>query len=131
MAAEAAYEILKDKDVLKQIEEMQGLQGFASVVGIENEIKNIGDNLDKKKGEGRKFDKIKLSKDIAELSPDEKQIIYKGLPKLGKAFIAKGSFDSAFENAFPEPLFGKYRKNIKKDILKQIYQNKKNKKKVL
>ena len=52
---------LKDKDILKQIEEMQGLQGFSSVVGIENEIKNIGDNLDKKKGEGRKFDKIKLS----------------------------------------------------------------------
>ena len=117
LAADAVYEILKDKDVLKQIEEMQGLQGFSSVVGIENEIKNIGDNLDKKKGEGRKFDKIKLSKDIAELSPDEKQIVYKGLPKLAKAYITKGSFDSAFENAFPEPLFGKYRKNIKKDII--------------
>tara|TARA_R110002050_G_scaffold209634_3_gene345632 strand:+ start:2663 stop:11581 length:8919 start_codon:yes stop_codon:yes gene_type:complete len=117
LASKAAYEILKDQDVLNQIAEMQDLQGFTSLIGIENEIKEIGDNLDKKKGEERKFDNIKLSKDIAELSADEKQIIYKGLPKLGKVFIAKGSFDSAFENAFPEPLFGKYRKNIKKDII--------------
>ena len=123
LAAEAAYEILKDKDVLKQIAEMQDLQGFTSLVGIENEIKNIGDNLDKKKGEERKFDNIKLSKDIAELSVDEKQILYKGLPKLGSEFMKRGkSIAAAFNVVYPEPMFGKYRKSIIADATKYIKQ---------
>ena len=123
LASKAAYEILKDQDVLNQIAEMQDLQGFTSLIGIENEIKEIGENLDKKKGEERKFDNIKLSKDIAELSVDEKQILYKGLPKLGNEFMKRGkSMAAAFNVVYPEPMFGKYRKSIIADATKYIKQ---------
>jgi len=123
LAAEAVYEILKDKDVLKQIAEMQELQGFTSVIGIENEIKNIGDNLDKKKGEERKFDRIKLSKDIAELSPEEKQKFYKGLPRLSKEYIKRGkSIPAAFNVIYPQPMFGKMRDSIIEDVTRYMKQ---------
>jgi len=123
LAAEAVYEILKDKALLTQIEQMQDLQGFSSVVGIENEIKNIGDNLDKKKGEERKFDKIKLSKDIAELSTEEKQKFYKGLPKLSKEYIKRGkSIPAAFNVIYPKPMFGRMRDSIIEDVTRYMKQ---------
>ena len=120
LAAEAAYEVLKDQEALKQISEMQDMQGFSSIVGIENEIKNIGDNLDKKKGEGAKFDNIKLSKDIGNLSSQDRQKFFDGLPDLSEAYGSKRSFNSAFEEAYPKPLFGKYREKIKKDIIRYM-----------
>ena len=120
LAAEAAYEVLKDPEVLKTIAGMQEIQGFTSMIGIENEIKEIGNNLDKKKGEGGKFDNIKLSKDIGNLSTQDRQKFYDGLPDLSEAYGSKRSFDSAFEQAYPAPLFGKYRKNIKKDIIRYM-----------
>ena len=120
LASKGAYEVLKDPEVLKTIAEMQDIQGFTSMIGIENEIKEIGENLDKKKGEGGKFDNIKLSKDIGNLSTQDRQKFFDGLPDLSEAYGRKRSFDSAFEEAYPAPLFGKYRKNIKEDIIKYM-----------
>ena len=120
LASEAAYEVVKDPEVLKQIAGMQELQGFNSIIGIENEIKEIGNNLDKKKGEGAKFDKIKLSKDIGNLTTQDRQKFFDGLPDLSKFYGSKRSFDSAFEQAYPGSLFGEYRKNIKEDIIRYM-----------
>jgi hypothetical protein len=116
LAEDAAYEVAKDPEVIAKINDMQDIQGFSSMLGVENEIRNIGNKLNKKKTEASSLDVVKFSKDIGNLSEVEKQNLFQGLKKLGKAYAKYGTFSAAFEEAYPEPMFGQYRKSIKEDM---------------
>ena len=125
LAKDAAYELAKDPDVIARIEEMQDIAGFSSIIGVQNEIKDIGNQLDKKKGEKSKFDEVKWAKDINELSAVDKKTFFgknsKTLIKLGKRLMRPGeTAESAFNYIYPGETFGGKRDAIIKDIQKNI-----------
>ena len=119
LAKDAAYKLAKTPEFVQRIEDLQGTAGFSSVVGVQNEINEIGNQLDKKKGEEAKFDEVKWSKDFARLNDKDKRTFFDGLKsgKFLKAYIKHGgNMTSVFETVYPGETFGGKRKAIIKDI---------------
>jgi hypothetical protein len=67
LAKDATYLVAKDPQVIDKIAQMRDIQGMSTVVGIENEIREIANQLDKKKDEGSSLDVVKLAKDTGKL----------------------------------------------------------------
>jgi len=116
LAEDVTYEIAKDPEVIAKIQDMQQLQGFSSMVGIENEIREIANQLDKKKTERASLDVVKLSKDIANLSEIERKKFFDGLKDLGGAYAKFGNYEDAFNEVYGKDAFGKYRQSIIDDM---------------
>ncbi len=123
LAKDATYLIAKDPKIIDKISQMRDIQGMSTVVGIQNEINEIANQLDKKKDEGGSLDVVKLAKDLGKLDANAKQDYFKGLSVLGNAYLNSGhSMIGAFNKAFPSPMFGEYRESILKDTVKYMEQ---------
>jgi hypothetical protein len=123
LAKDATYLIAKDPKIIDKISQMRDIQGMSTVVGIQNEINEIANQLDKKKDEGGSLDVVKLAKDLGKLDDNVKQDYFKGLSVLGNAYLNSGhSMIGAFNKAFPSPMFGEYRESILKDTVKYMEQ---------
>ena len=123
LAKDATYEIAKDPEVIAKIQQMQETQGTSIAFGVANEIRNIANELDKKKTEKASLDNVKFSKDFGKLSEDQKDNLLNGLKEFGD-IAAKYDAKTAFEEVYgKDKPFGKYTESILSDLtdLVQMY----------